>query len=116
LSDEREDRATALQGFLEEQLPDYATWRKSRHEKFTEIENLAEIRHPLIDIEPLMNDWIARSQAVRENDATERRKKDFVSRHKRNWENRHPSPLTFEKRRELEAEFTRTYVWPIARS
>jgi predicted GNAT family N-acyltransferase len=48
-----------------------------------------------------MNDWIARNQAVRENDGTERRKKDFIGRHKRNWENKHPSPLTFEKRRLL---------------
>jgi hypothetical protein len=53
---------------------------------------------------------IARNQAVRANEDTEWRKKDFIRRHQRNWENKHPSPLTFEKRRELEAEFSRTYM------
>jgi hypothetical protein len=37
---------------------------------------------------------IARNQAVRANEDTERRKKDFIRRHQRNWENKHPSPLT----------------------
>jgi hypothetical protein len=112
---EQESLAIARQRFLEEQLPAYATWCQRRNEQFRMIEKLANIRYPLIDIELLMNDWIARSQAVRENDATERRKKDFIGRHERNWENKHPSPLTWEKRRELEAEFARTYV-PIDRS
>jgi hypothetical protein len=85
---EQEGRAVALQRFLEEQLPAYATWRQRRHEQFHAIENLADICYPLIDTAPLMNDWIARNQAVRANDDTVRRKKDFIRRHQRNWENK----------------------------
>ena len=53
---------------------------------------------------------IACNQAVRANEDTEWRKKDFIRRHQRNWEDKHPSPLTWDKRRELEAEFSRTYM------
>jgi hypothetical protein len=36
-------------------------WRQRRHEQFHAIEKLADIRYPLIDTAPLMNDWIARN-------------------------------------------------------
>jgi hypothetical protein len=107
---EQESRAIALQRFLEEQLPAYATWRQSQHEQFRSIDKLADIRYPLIDTAALQNDVIPRNQAIRGNADTERRKKDFIRRHQRNWEDKHPSPLTWDKRRELEAEFSRTYM------
>jgi hypothetical protein len=50
---EQESRAIALQRFLEEQLPAYATWSQSRHEEIRSIEKLADIRYPLIDTAPL---------------------------------------------------------------
>ena len=74
------------------------------------IEKLADIRYPLINTDPLEADTIARGNANRANIDTERRKKDFIRRHRRNWENKHPSPLTLEKRLELEAEFSRHYM------
>ena len=40
---EQESRAIALQRFLEEQLPAYATWRQSQHEQFRSIDKLADI-------------------------------------------------------------------------
>jgi hypothetical protein len=51
-------RVIALQRFLEEQLPEYATWSQSRHEEIRSIEKLADIRYPLIDTAPLQADII----------------------------------------------------------
>jgi len=112
---ERESRAIALERFLEERRPDYAAWRRSRHEKFREIEKLAETRYPMIDLMPQLNDYFARGQAARANIDSERRKKDFIRRHQRTWDKQHPNPLNWVTSRELEAEFAKIYV-PVDRS
>jgi hypothetical protein len=52
---------------------------------------------------------------VLENAAMGRRKKGWFNRHAREWDTAHPTPLTSEKRKELEAEFAMHYV-PIDRS
>jgi hypothetical protein len=113
---EREDRATALQRYLDERLPEYAAWRQSRHEKFAAIHKLADDRYPRVDIGSLSDDYVARSQAARANVDNERRKKNFIRRHQRIWDEQHPSPMTWEKRQALEAEFTKKLTFPTDRS
>jgi hypothetical protein len=50
------------------------------------------------------------AETWRRNDETERRATTWRKRKHREWDKANPNPLTEERRRELEAEFAKTYV------
>lgn len=92
---ERQDRDNALEAFLCEQLPDYKAWRERRREAGIRFRKMGEEKFPGI---------LGISDALKYGD-----------RRLREWDRKNPSPLTWEKKQELEAQFAKTYV-PIDRS
>jgi hypothetical protein len=71
----------------------------------------ADRRYPHKKATPaILRNRLLRLQRVKKNAALERRKKAWFNRHARDWDRANPTPLTWEKRKELEAEFAKTDV------
>jgi hypothetical protein len=106
-----EDREAALHAYILEHHPDYAGWLKRRNAHRRDLWQEAERRYPQKRATPeMLTNRLLYVQLIKENAALERRKKAWLSRQARAWDKAHPTPLTWEKRQELEAEFAKRYV------
>ena len=104
------DREQALYTYIREQFPPYAEWAERRARYFEAVRDLAQKRYPERQLTPEQrSNRLLLSQVIRENLATEKRKKAWLSRKHRDWDKAHPNPLTREKRRELEDAFSAQY-------
>jgi hypothetical protein len=111
-----QDREVALHAYLLEHHPDYADWLRRRNEHRRELWKTAERRYPQKPApEDMLSNRRLHVKRVLENAAMGRRKKGWFNRHAREWDKAHPTTVTWEKRKELEAEFAKRYV-PIDRS
>jgi hypothetical protein len=107
----------ALYVYIREHHPEFAEWCDRRDQHRLKVWDLARRRYPrkaTTDAELVAN-RLLHIQLIQENEAMERRKKAWINRQNNAWDKAHPTPLTWEKRNELEAEFTKQYV-PIDRS
>ena len=108
----RKDREQALDAYIREHFPPYAEWadRRARFSDTVKIKDVVQKRYPERQLTPEQrSNRLLLSQVIRENLATEKRKKAWLSRKHRDWDKAHPNPLTREKRRELEHAFSAQY-------
>jgi hypothetical protein len=106
----RQDRERALDTYIREHFPPYAERADRRARYFDALRDLAQKGYPERKLTAdQRSDRLLASQVTRENDATERRRKAWLNRKRREWDRSHPNPLTWEKRRELQEEFAKTY-------
>ena len=113
---ERKDREQALEAYIREHFPPYAEWADRRARHFDALQHLAQRVYPERKLTPDQRSHrLLLAQVNRENLATERRKKAWLNRKRREWERAHPNPLTWERRKELQTAFSVQYG-PIDRS
>ena len=105
-----QDRDQALDTYIREHFPPYAEWADRRVRYLDALRDLAQKVYPHRKLTPEQSsNRLLVSQVTRENLAMEKRKKAWLTRKRRDWDNAHPNPLTWEKRRELQEEFAKTY-------
>jgi hypothetical protein len=107
----------ALYVYIREHHPEFAEWCDRRDQHRLKVWDPARRRYPrkTATNAELVANRLLHIQLIKENAALERRKKAWINRQNNAWDKTHPTPLTGEKRKELEAEFTKQYV-PIHRS
>ena len=104
------NREQALDAYMREHFPPYAEWADRRARYFDAIRDMAQKVYPERKLTPdQRSNRLLLAQVNRENLATERRKKAWLNRKRREWDRGHPNPLTWDKRRELQEEFAKTY-------
>jgi hypothetical protein len=98
---ERQDREHALYAYIMEHFPAYRAWEEAQTKYGLAIWDEAQRRFPQPGTRGM--------DAGRVRAEVDRKRAAYRKLQITQWFKAHPNPLTWEKRRELEAEFAKTY-------